>query len=192
MRLKCHRCHYPLKTCICKHVTPVFNRTRVIVLQHPAETKHAKNTVRLLQLALQNVDCYTGKTAEDFAPLAKQLTTDSATTVVLYPVQEAIELTSAHYLQNPLKIDTLIIIDGSWKQAYGIYKRNPWLNQFMFCCLPDDIEGQYDIRKTSVSNGLSSLEAVALGLQSLEGADTLPLYRLFDAFKQQWSLHTEG
>lgn len=189
MRVKCHRCHYPLKTCLCKYVTSVFNTIEVIVLQHPKEVGHAKNTVRLLQLSLQRMQCYPGKSAEDFITLTEQLKLSKDTTAVLYPVPEAAELTSTYCDSDLSKIDRLIVLDGSWKQAFGIWKRNPWLNEFRFLCLPNDIESRYSIRKTSVTNGLSTLEAVAYSLQCLENTDVKPLYGLLDAFKQQWNRH---
>lgn len=186
MRAKCHRCHYPLNTCLCEHIKPVHNQTEVVVLQHSKEAVHAKNTVKLLQLSLQNIHCYTGKVAEDFKSLREALSECDDATVVLYPSPESTELTSTYKLQNCSKIKRLIVIDGSWKQAYGLWKRNPWLDKYPFYRLPDNIDGQYGIRKTQVSSGLSTLEAVAFTLQCIESTDTAPLYQLLDAFKQQW------
>ena len=108
MRAKCHRCHYPLNTCLCEHVKPVRNQTEVIILQHSKEAVHAKNTVKLLQLSLQNIHCYTGKEAEDFKLLREALSGCDDTTVVLYPSPESIELTSTHKLQNYIKIKRII------------------------------------------------------------------------------------
>lgn len=191
MRVKCHRCHYPLKTCLCKYIAPVFNSIEVIVLQHPKEVGHAKNTVRLLQLSLQHIQCYPGKSAEDFIALQEQLKLSKGTTAVLYPAPEAVELTVTTCESDISNIERLIVLDGSWKQVFGMWKRNPWLNAFPFLCLPKNLEGQYGIRKTSVTNGLSTLEAVAHSLQCLEKTDVKPLYGLLDAFKQQWNNHIQ-
>ena len=70
----------------------VANHTEVIILQHPKEATHAKNTVRLLSLALKTFTLYTGKSGADFTALRKQLSESTKRTAVLYPSPESIEL----------------------------------------------------------------------------------------------------
>lgn len=54
-RAVCPRCARPLRACLCAFALPCANRLPVLVLQHPREAGQAKNSVRLLRLAL--ADC---------------------------------------------------------------------------------------------------------------------------------------
>ncbi|OFI32902.1 tRNA-uridine aminocarboxypropyltransferase [Alteromonas lipolytica] len=188
MRQQCSTCHYPVKTCICHAVQPVSNLTEVIVLQHPKESLHAKNTVRLLQLALTKISTYVGKSADDFSPLRHKLSTDPKPTAVFYPSPDSSAI-SAVTSRDTTRITRVIFIDSSWKQAFGIWQNNPWLNQFTFYQLPAETTGQYHIRQSKLQHSLSTLEAVAYGLYYVEQLDPKPLVDLLCAFTQRWQTY---
>lgn len=48
----CPHCQRPQSTCICSLVTPTPPACEVLILQHPLEEHHAKNSARLLHLSL--------------------------------------------------------------------------------------------------------------------------------------------
>ncbi|WP_083215207.1 DTW domain-containing protein [Comamonas aquatica] len=48
----CPACLRPAAACLCGCVQPVASAVQVLVLQHPQEAGHAKNTARLLHLCL--------------------------------------------------------------------------------------------------------------------------------------------
>ncbi len=72
-RLMCEHCGYPQITCLCPWVKPIDAPINIVILQHPTEAKHAKNTVRLLALGLNNVRALQGETAADFTELTKSV-----------------------------------------------------------------------------------------------------------------------
>lgn len=186
MRDHCADCGYPAATCLCEAIDTVHNKTEVIILQHPSEATHAKNTVKLLQLSLANISVFTGKNANDFIELVNYLASKPLNTAVLYPSEHSKELPTAHYQKESLRLERLLFIDGSWKQAYGIWKNNPWLNDYPFYKLNLAIEGQYHIRKSKRAFGFSTLEAVAHTLKQTEKVDPEPLFNLLTAFTEQW------
>ena len=49
----CLRCKRPESHCLCALIPALTPRTRVVVLQHPSEARHALNTARLAVLGLQ-------------------------------------------------------------------------------------------------------------------------------------------
>ena len=53
-RPTCYRCLRPRVSCVCGLITPVDNRTRVVIVQHPRERRHPFGTVRLARLGLRN------------------------------------------------------------------------------------------------------------------------------------------
>ena len=185
MRKRCPKCSYPVQTCLCHAVQSVANHTEVIILQHPKESVHAKNTVRLLSLSLANITTWVGKTAADFIELQHYLAITPAKTAVIYPSEYSVELpriTNNH----TYTIERVIFIDASWKQAFGIWQNNLWLNEYPFYKLPPSHTGQYTIRRSHLDYSLSTLEAVALTLEYTEQLDTTPLLTLLNSFTKQW------
>ena len=174
-RPTCDLCHYPLKTCVCEAVSNVVCQTKIYVMQHPSEVKAAKNTVRLVQLCLENLTLIIGEEPDDFKPI-QNLPIEN--TFLLYPEDDAIEVEN---LKQSVRLPiNLIILDGTWKKAYKLKMMNPWLSQFKtlsFASLP---KNQYIIRKAKRPDSLSSLEAIAHSLEVIENANTDPLYNVLN------------
>lgn len=157
----------------------------MIILQHPKESLHAKNTVRLLSLALANITVLKGKKAGDFIELEQFLAADPKPTAVFYPAEQSTEL-SLEAENTSARIKRAIFIDASWKQAYGIWQNNAWLNRYPFYKLPLHQSGQYTIRSSVLEYSFSTLEAVAYTLESIEQLDPAPLLSLLNTFTSQW------
>ena len=185
MRKRCPKCSYPVQTCLCHAVHPIANYTEVIIMQHPKESLHAKNTVRLLSLALSNITVVTGKLAGDFTELEQYLAANPAPTAVFYPAEHSTELLTGAENASA-RIKRAIFIDASWKQAYGIWQSNAWLNRYPFYKLPLHQRGQYSIRNSDLDYSFSTLEAVAYTLESVEQLDPAPLLSLLNTFTSQW------
>lgn len=128
---------------------------------------------------------WVGKTAVDFAQLRYRLNADPISTAVLYPAPDSLDLTHLH-VQSASCIKRIILIDASWKQAFSIWQHNEWLNHYPFYKLPLNNAGHYTIRHSQLEFSLSTLEAVAYSLQSIEQLDTAPLLNLLSTFTQQW------
>lgn len=189
MRSYCTQCHYPTKTCLCEAIQPIAVPIKVVVLQHPDEVGHAKNTVRLMQLAMpKSLTVAVGITPEDFSDVQQQIDIDN--TVVIYPSpsSQGMESDKQWKCENP---DTILLLDGSWRKAFSLWQNNPWLHeirQWHFESIPDN---RYHIRKTDKENSLSTLEATAYCLQQRYHVDTAPLMSLFDHFVNQWTQYTK-
>lgn len=185
-RINCQKCNYPVKTCVCDYLTnKVANLTKVVILQHPDEVNLAKNTVRLLQLQLVDIEVVVGETQKDFQKLIERLPTSN--TALLYPGDEAIDVNQCHKLTTPLS--HLLVIDGTWKKTRKIVALNPWLHSLQkvsFDLVPDN---QYKIRKAKQPYSLSTLEAVSHFLYVVEGCDKRPFLDLLKGMiKQQTKL----
>jgi len=181
-RLYCKQCAYPERTCLCRAVTKVSYRTRIVVLQHPSESRHAKNTARIISLVIPDTETVVGETAGDFRDVRNRFQSDP-TAIVLYPAA----------ISTPLKesvdretINTIIIIDGTWRKAKKIWLSNPWLHTMRVCDINDANSSLYNIRSGSNPNGLASIEAAAFALSQLEEASTKPLLEAFMAMQKQW------
>jgi DTW domain-containing protein YfiP len=65
----CTRCLRPGSHCLCALIPSLSCRTRVVVLQHPSEARHALNTARLAVLGLAGARRVVGEyfSREDWA-----------------------------------------------------------------------------------------------------------------------------
>lgn len=180
-RLRCGRCLRPESHCLCVYATTVANRTRVLILQHPDESKHALNTGRLAVLGLARAELRVG---EHFPELTEILSA-AATAFLLFPGESA-------QVPQPLASDTvdgvvlLIVPDGTWRKARKILHANPVLNSLPRLSLPVGEPSRYRVRKTSVPAAVSTIEAIQRTLAALEPEqDFSPMLRPFEALIEQ-------
>ncbi|QSX40711.1 tRNA-uridine aminocarboxypropyltransferase [Shewanella cyperi] len=175
----CPKCGYPLAVCLCAAISPMGCDVDIWVLQHPDEASHAKNTARLLPLVLPQTRILCGESKTDFVDVQAELTARAGPLYLVYPQDETSEPDiapcSAGAGQSggrPL----LLLIDATWRKALKMYHLNPWLHGLPRLSFQPQIGSDYRIRKAGRSDSLSTLEAVAHGLQCLHpGLDVAPL-----------------
>ena len=162
-RSLCDQCHYPEITCICSAVNPITCKTQFDIIQHPSEIKVAKNTARICKLCISQTNIWVGEASESFAQLQAELKNEKRRILVLYPEDDAISLDAVitqHFsTSNSIQITTqttkqdteetnfdtlngvadfrILLIDGTWKKAYKIWKLNPWLGNYQKTILPN-------------------------------------------------------
>jgi DTW domain-containing protein YfiP len=177
-RARCPRCERPLGHCLCALIPQLPSRTRVLILQHPSEAAHALNTARLASLGLPNSELRRG---EHFTGLQQLLDDPRWQSCLLFPGENAVALSdfSAASALRPLQ---LVVPDGTWRKARKLLYLNPALAALPRVTLGNPPASRYRLRKTAVSGGLSTIEAIALALQEIEGtADFSALLKPFDA-----------
>lgn len=178
-RAACLRCERPAPTCLCAGLpAPVALRTELLILQHPAEAGHAKNTTAFLTLGLQPVRRLRGEVFSE--ALA------GPGTVLLYP--------GGHDAGPPAAdVRRLILLDGSWRQSRRLLAANPWLAGLPRLSLPAQ-PGRYAIRRAHRPGQLSTLEAGLHALALLEGGAERfePLWTAFNAFVHREVLRRGG
>ncbi|MEG3765784.1 tRNA-uridine aminocarboxypropyltransferase [Alteromonas sp. 14N.309.X.WAT.G.H12] len=182
MRQYCKQCHFPASTCLCFAIQPIQSSVKVLVIQHPKEVHHAKNTVRLLKLSLQNLVVLI-ENQDDFKTQLTHYLNLANYPAIIYPSPTSSPL---EQMNNNTPHDLLILFDGSWRQAYGLWCRHKQLHllpQYHFSAPPNST---YTIRHTQRDNSLSTLEAVAYTLSHTDRCDVRPLYNLQDAMQLQW------
>ncbi|MFT0212670.1 DTW domain-containing protein [Pseudomonas sp. F1_0610] len=172
-RINCPRCVRPQKQCLCKLIPSLKSNTRVWILQHPSEQKHALNTARFVALGL--CDCQL-QVAEDFAALKDKLATNGS--YLLFPHAEAKAVETL-----PLgEVKQLIVLDGTWRKAKLLLHLNPWLAALPKLSLTVEHASRYRLRKAPNAQSLSTIEAVVACLSVLEpDTDFSPLLNPFEA-----------
>jgi DTW domain-containing protein YfiP len=188
-RLICATCSYPQSTCLCAWIQPITAPLNIIILQHPKETKHAKNTVKLLTLGLKITTVLQGESPENWAELAQKVINQPQKYCLFYPHEQSIAIESISSPQQKAQYfpanHNVIFIDASWRKALKIWKLNPWLqlcNSWHFANPPNS---RYCIRHTNQQSSLSTLESVAYVLEHTHNVNCTPLYTLFLKMQQK-------
>jgi DTW domain-containing protein len=161
----------------------------VLILQHPLEEHHAKNSARLLHLSLSGSRMVVGEAFDDAALQA--LMPEPKYTVLLYPP------TNYEDHAEPALLDTtqlrdlsnvrLVVLDATWRKSRKMLHRSPALQRLPRLALDEVPAGRYAIRKAHKPGQLSTLEATCAALAQLEGdaARWQPLLAAFDRFVAQ-------
>lgn len=175
-RARCERCHRPQDHCLCALIPKLDSRTRVLILQHPSEVNHALNTARLAALGLSNAQLVVGEVFEDLAQLLK---VPGYRASLLFPGEGATALTEQRADSEPT---LLVVPDGTWRKARKLLHLNPLLAALPRVTLENAPVSRYRLRKAPGPEALSTLEAIAHALHTLEPDRTFEaLLRPFDA-----------
>lgn len=179
-RARCARCARPQSHCLCPLIPLLENRTRVLILQHPDEAKHALNTARLAALGLRNARLEIG---EHFPELNDWLGLYRA--CLLFPGDEAtvLPLPADATDERPL---LLVVPDGTWRKARKLLYLNPPLAELPRVCLPAGGVSRYRLRKAPGPGALSTLEAIVAALELQEAPQR------FDALLRPFEALIEG
>jgi DTW domain-containing protein len=166
-RNRCFQCHMRKVLCICDLAPKLSIDTKIIVLLHMRERSRPTNTGRLLKLALPEVDVRI-RGDLDIPMNSDGLVTEDRETLLFYPSEHAVEL-SEEFLKTISKPITLVVPDGSWRQASKVSKRVEVLKNVRHVKLPPGPIPQYRLRKETKPGGMSTFEAVARALGIIEG-----------------------
>lgn len=173
-RIICNHCQRPARSCICAFIRPLSNKVELLLLQHPEETRNAKNTAGLLHLSLQNSQLLIG---EEFAEdkLISALYADTKQPLLLYPELAEYQSLGLPPPAPPLALDQyscsqlrLVVLDGTWRKSRKLLYLNRPLQKLPLLSLTQTPESLYKIRKAHSENQLSTLEASCYALQQLE------------------------
>ncbi len=188
-RPTCTQCLRPQASCICQWVRPTAHATEVLILQHPLETLHAKNSARLLHLSLPGSRLVVGEAFDDAALQA--LMPPPRYTVLLYPDTaydgHARPATlDAAALREPARL-RLVVLDATWRKSRKMLHLSPAPQGLPRLALQDVPAARYAIRKAHQPGQLSTLEATCAALAQLDGNATRwqPLLAAFDGFVAQ-------
>lgn len=162
----CPICFLHRERCICNSIPKLDLKTRLSLIIHAKELKRTTNTGRLAVQALINSQMHIrGKDTERLD--LSSLLVPEYETYVLYPSEGALNLEDI----KSLKPIQLIVTDGNWRQASKINTRHPELAHLPRVKISSTNTAIHHMRKEHFSEGLSTLEAIALAFGVMEGKD---------------------
>ena len=155
----------------------------MIILQHPKEVDHAKNSARLVKLAIPQARILVGESPADFQPHLSSGFDSPNQAAVFYPSPSSrpMEPNLTEFQRSDVK--QLIFIDATWRKAFKMWQLNPWLQDLACWHFSAPPPSRYQIRKAKVEHSLSTLEAVAYALEQGFTLDPSGLFELFDAMQ---------
>jgi DTW domain-containing protein YfiP len=178
-RETCYRCHKPRATCVCATTPRVANRTEIVVLQHARERFHPIGTARFAALGLERARVELDDQRDPEGTRARLALGPRAG--LLFPRPGAIPLEA---LAPDARPDQLVLLDGTWPQARGLYRRHRWLAELPHYALQPPAPSVYRIRAEPFREAVSTIEASVLALSALEPERRGALDALLGAFVQ--------
>jgi len=153
----CSQCGKARKACICESIIALDSQVELIILQHPTEEQRPMGTARILSLSLENCRLFVGEDFRNHSELNGLLAQPDVEHFVLYPNDVSRCVTKVSI--RPYKKARVILLDGTWKKAFKMWQVNTQLHPLPCLHLPENLKGNYRIRKAPSDNALSTVEA---------------------------------
>ncbi|MDO6422332.1 tRNA-uridine aminocarboxypropyltransferase [Saccharophagus degradans] len=195
--IRCPRCWLAENTCICAWRPLSTSNIEFVLLMHSDEIFKPTNTGRLIADFLpQQTHAYCWHRKSPSPELLQLLNDPNRRCLLLFPVNDH-DLAERprevyHHLPSDDKINTLVLLDGTWKQSARMFHLSRWLDKHASLTLPEGLVKSYSVRKSDRAERLSTAEAAGLCLalaNEQHNADLLTNY--FDVFNQHY-LATRG
>jgi len=185
------RCRMHARYCVCEEVERLDLRTRIVVLMHYREWGKTTATAHLASLALSNFAIYLrGKVGQPLP--TKDLRDPERRQLLLYPAEDARVLTRELVAEDPRPV-TIVVPDGSWRQASKVLTRVEALHDVERIVLPPGPPSEYKLRRETKEAGLATYEAIARTLGIIEGMEVQKsLERPFHAMVERTLLTRRG
>jgi DTW domain-containing protein YfiP len=176
-RSYCQQCSKPESACLCQYLSPQANGITVIILQHPDEKMKAIGTAKLVVLGLIKSKILTTIELNE-AELRHTLTEFTCLEpLLIYP--QSLSNAVSHYVYDfekerftslPLQksFDSIILLDGTWRNTRELLHRNPWLKNLPTLNLANLVKSNYRIRQAKKTGALATIEAVSYVLALLD------------------------
>lgn len=167
--LRCRRCRLHTDLCACALLAPKTIATRVVLVAHRFESRKPTNTGHLAVACLRGARmCLRGQMGVPDEPVTWEPTSQP---IFLFPCPEARPLDEWLAAQPfPRPHITLIVPDGTWRQAKRVRRRVAGLADVQAVRLPPVFSSNYRLRRAHAGDQLATLEAIARALGILEGA----------------------
>jgi DTW domain-containing protein YfiP len=164
--LRCTRCRLHAAACVCEHIVPLALETRIVLIMHYKELPKTTATGPMALAALENSELHVhGRRGQPVE--LDHLHEEERRVLVLFPQEGACTLSEAFREDDPRPV-TLIVPDGSWRQASRMPKRIGAVARAQPVTLPPGPTTRWGVRRETHPAGLATFEAIARALGYLE------------------------
>jgi DTW domain-containing protein YfiP len=155
--------------CICEFIPFLNIKTKIALIVHAKELKRTTTTGRLALLALPNSEMIIRGQNKTPTDLSKLLSPEYRT-LVFYPSDDAIELTTEYVNEFRLPIQ-LIVPDGNWRQASKVHYRHSELAHVPRVMISTPNLSKDHLRAENTEHGMATIQAIAMALGIVEGKE---------------------
>ena len=172
---RCPRCEARHDLCFCSEIPVLAVRTQVRIVLHAAELPVSSNTGRLAAAALRGASVHLRGRRE--RPLGDETFAAPGRRLLLLFPSAGASVLSREFLDARPGPYTLLVPDGTWRQARKLPARERALDPVERVLLPPGPLSRYRLRVEPRPECVSTIEAVARALEVLEGPDAGPAVR---------------
>ena len=159
---RCERCRVHLSLCFCSDLPTLPTETRLVLLIHRYEARKSTNTGRLAASCLPNSEVVVR--GHEHAPTPRYVPEPGRRTLLLFPHENATPIDQVPREGAPV---TLLVPDGTWRQASKVRQRVPGLTEIPCVFLPRGAPSEYRLRAEAHETGMATLEAIARAFDAL-------------------------
>src|SRR5437868_3101822 len=180
----CPHCVKSVPLCICDSITPIESKIGLLILQHPQEQDGALGTARLTALHFKNAVVKIGLSWPSLSKALGRPVHDPSRWAVLYlgsakvadleTDRDIVAINRKGEIEDNQRailkdIEGIVLLDGTWSQAKALWWRNAWMLKCQRVILGPAHPSRYgNLRREPRNDGLSTIEAAAMLLSSLE------------------------
>lgn len=186
---RCPNCFLAEFACMCQWRARLTIDIDIVLLMHPDEILKPTNTGRLAaDLFADNVLVFEWSRVNPSLAMLEALRRPDTDYLVLFPPREGDSKPVVHgvALESARNNLTLVVLDGTWKQAGKMYRQSPYLANFPLLSIHSSV-GDYTLRSARDGEQLSTAEAVAYGLSACHQlSQSQALFDLFAVFNHHY------
>ncbi|MYM62626.1 tRNA-uridine aminocarboxypropyltransferase [Pseudomaricurvus sp. HS19] len=192
---RCPQCRLAARTCVCQWRSPAQCNTEFVLLMHRDEVFKPTNTGRLIaDLFPGQCHAFAWSRLEPPAELLALLADPGRHCQILFPAAEGeTRPVESQPTTQPGKIPTVVVLDGTWKQARKMAKHSKWLAGLPLLNPSSSVDnkirklGNYRIRQACDNSRLATAEAAALVLAAADEVSAANhLLDYFDVFNEHY------
>lgn len=166
---RCARCRLPEVVCICAEIPALSTQTDLRIWMHFREAHKTTATAPLVHAAVTSSTLY-HYGARD-APGPEIMALDASRhALLLYPDEDA-EVLSAELIARDPRPITLVVPDGTWRQATRAARRLSSAFPLTRVTLPRGEPSAWGLRREPKAFGLATIEACARALGIVESKE---------------------
>lgn len=163
---RCQHCRLHLPLCICEAIPRYALATRLVLVMHHRERIKTTATGPLALEALANSELRIHGRQDQLLDFS-DLNSPDQRTLLLYPGDD-VPILSKEFLGKDSRPITLVVPDGTWRQASRMGRRLPGLAHAEMVRLPPGPPTRWGIRREHHPQGLATFEAIARALGIIE------------------------
>ncbi|NVJ61695.1 MAG: DTW domain-containing protein [Gammaproteobacteria bacterium] len=189
---RCPQCQLSKPYCICNNIKTIQSNIEFALIFHRDEVFKPTNSGRLIgEVFPEQSHFFIWDRTAPPEQLLKMINDPNRDCYLLFPADSKELHNCAERLQTTAKdrLITLIVLDGTWRQARRMFNRSEWLQGLKVLTLNPQKVAEYSTREAAHEHYLSTAESVVLALEiSQYESERSALQQVFTLFNKHYYL----